>query len=541
MKVLRRPEPQHSNSVICLGSELATPTEYFNTKYVQYGENDDYPDYLLSLFRNSAIHGSLIKGIAQLIGGDGIYDANTNQSLDVNGLVKTGNGDTLDKFVRLTSFEFKLNGYAYWEVIKRGFTIEINLIRAVDVRNLTHKRGTKPEGFVYSNPTSSSQVRNFQTGKILPAFDGKATHSILYLTSDDTSLDSYCAPDYCGGINDIELDIESKKHKLNSIKNGFFPSALVNVVDPQTKLSVESKKKFERQFTDKFAGSGGSRLIFNYATNKDMITTMSTFEPPNIVEFFSTLSPEVVQSVLVAHRVTSPLIFGVKLEGTSGLGSNTDEMKTGYSIFTETVVKPSQNIIIEAFEKVYKMIGANVKPAIKQYKPAILEIDEQTTDAGVTGEIKPEMHSQIIEGLKKVGLKLSDYQADGWDIDDSIKMEIESKPLEPSFLDTDTYRVRYRYVGPRDNKNRTFCADVLDLDLIYRKEDIDAMSLRGENKEFGRYDIFQYKGNINCRHRWEKVILKKMKSGETKQLVTTPKIRSWFDSSIFNIIKTKAK
>jgi hypothetical protein len=59
------------------------------------------------------------------------------------------------------------------------------------------------------------------------------------------------------------------------------------------------------------------------------------------------------------------------------------------------------------------------------------------------------------------------------------------------------------------------------------------MSLRGENEEFGKYDIFTYKGNVNCRHRWEQVIFKKLASGEEKQLITKPKINYWLQSPIF--------
>jgi hypothetical protein len=49
----------------------------------------------------------------------------------------------------------------------------------------------------------------------------------------------------------------------------------------------------------------------------------------------------------------------------------------------------------------------------------------------------------------------------------------------------------------------------LDLDLVYRKEDINMMSFRSENKDFGTYSIFDYKGSYNCRHSWKRLVFKK--------------------------------
>ena len=88
----------------------------------------------------------------------------------------------------------------------------------------------------------------------------------------------------------------------------------------------------------------------------------------------------------------------------------------------------------------------------------------------------------------------------------ATSMAIEAEPNKPSMLDKGAYAIRYVYAGPRDGKNRHFCKKVLDMDQIYRWEDIDKMSLDNDNPEFGHYSIFQYKGSFNCRHRWVRQI-----------------------------------
>lgn len=63
--------------------------------------------------------------------------------------------------------------------------------------------------------------------------------------------------------------------------------------------------------------------------------------------------------------------------------------------------------------------------------------------------------------------------------------------------------VRYKYTGVRDDKNREFCAAILDMDRIYTEEEIkNGLS----NPEFGNYSIFDYKGSYGCRHVWKRQI-----------------------------------
>lgn len=84
-----------------------------------------------------------------------------------------------------------------------------------------------------------------------------------------------------------------------------------------------------------------------------------------------------------------------------------------------------------------------------------------------------------------------------------------SNPNDPSELDTEDTRIRFKYVGPRDSKNRQFCSDMLAKNRVYRNEDIDQLTNEVANPQFGRYDIFLWRGSFNCRHVWVKLVYKK--------------------------------
>lgn len=138
--------------------------------------------------------------------------------------------------------------------------------------------------------------------------------------------------------------------------------------------------------------------------------------------------------------------------------------------------------------------------------------------------------------LLKFGERYSDLIEDNWEVvkvqkitpSEVYKMQQEkfSNPNADSQLDTDEIRVRYKYIGPRDDKNRQFCAQMLAADRVYTIEDIERLS----NPEFGSYNIFLYRGSFNCRHAWVRLIYKKtgkiINDGErTRGLITSDIVR----------------
>ena len=121
--------------------------------------------------------------------------------------------------------------------------------------------------------------------------------------------------------------------------------------------------------------------------------------------------------------------------------------------------------------------------------------------------------------LRTLGEPAGELEADGWEVIKVERMtpqmvhkmanEKFSNPNAESELDKETYRIRYKYVGPRDDKNRQFCSDMLSANRVYRIEDIDELTDNVANEEFGFYNIFLWRGSFNCRHVWVRLIYKK--------------------------------
>lgn len=125
----------------------------------------------------------------------------------------------------------------------------------------------------------------------------------------------------------------------------------------------------------------------------------------------------------------------------------------------------------------------------------------------------------ILDKLFEVGESRESLEKDGWVIEEMSEVgeeefAITSKPNLSSLEDYGKFQIRYQYTGPRDSKNRSFCARMLSKDLIFRKEDINKLTIQGENSEFGIYDIFTYKGSYGCRHYWTRLRMFKDDEGE---------------------------
>ena len=140
---------------------------------------------------------------------------------------------------------------------------------------------------------------------------------------------------------------------------------------------------------------------------------------------------------------------------------------------------------------------------------------QNLNDQKYFNDLSSEEQSLLLKALDKTGKTAESLLEDGWvemsedAFHNHLYFAIVSEPEKGSLQDTAAFKVLYQYKGPRDSKNRDFCRQVLNKNLMYRLEDINNMSLSGDNQEFGTYDIFKYKGSYNCRHAWVQKFFRK--------------------------------
>ena len=73
-------------------------------------------------------------------------------------------------------------------------------------------------------------------------------------------------------------------------------------------------------------------------------------------EYYTSINDLVTQKILTAHRITSPMMLGNKTEGQLGGRTETSE---AYLLFTNTVIKPFQQAILDCFDEILKINYGN--------------------------------------------------------------------------------------------------------------------------------------------------------------------------------------
>ena len=402
----------------------------------------------------------------------------------------------------------------------------------------------------------------------------------MYIQPYSAGFYYYTPVDYQGGIQYCCLEEEISNYHINNIQQGLSPSMLINFNNGIP--NEEERRLLEHKIAQKFSGSSNAgKFILAFNDNRDAQAEITPVQLSDAHQQYQFLSEESTKKIMLAHRVVSPMLLGIK--DSTGLGNNADEIKTASILFDNTIIRPFQELLIEHFDKLlaYNNIALNLY-FITLQPLEFTEIDEDVQDDETieeeTGikqeslsddhrEMTPEESKDILGSLKDTGEVMSDeYElVDELDEDPNIDPEEWANSLIKekkstlskikeyvglvgasednvgslrngsafSYLDSKNglYKIRYKYaIGSRKpmedgNKSRDFCTQMMKLsgrNIVWRIEDIDKASFRERvNVEFRHkgkpYDIFKFKGGIYCRHKWVRVLYRLKKGSEVNE------------------------
>jgi hypothetical protein len=392
-------------SVIHLAEyNLPTIKEVNNKDYIEFGADNMYPQYLLELYNGSSINNAIIKGVSSMIYGEGLdatdreKDDNKKQSwLALNTLLHNSPKDTL----KCLAFDLKLFGMCYINTIwnrPRTKIVEVRHIPAQYIRSGKADAYGKVNNYYYSANWENTRKHKPRYYKAFDLKDRSDANQVLCIKDYSPGTFYYATPDYQGSTSYIQLDMEIAQFHLSNIKSGMFPSMAINMANGIP--TQEERRTIERQINTKFGGSGNAgKILLTFNDGKDTAPEIVPINANDNSDSYQFLSQETTRKVLTGHRVTSPLLFGVKGDG-SGFGNNADELRDSYSLFNNTVIKPFQNTLLEGLEPIFHANDINLDLYFKTLKPADfidignvdkLDEEEQEKEGIDTGdEIKKE-------------------------------------------------------------------------------------------------------------------------------------------------------
>lgn len=373
--------------------------------WIYYGERNDYPNYLLRIYNNSAKHNAIVTGKVDYICGNGwsVKAEDEMQKAKAYGMINKVNSEdeSLNELTKKLTTDMTIFGGYYLQVIWTKATGEIAELYHVDYYKV-RTNADNSEFYVSDNWIKNDNVNPKPDYETFPAFDpnNRTGSQILYFKEYRAGANTYSLPDYRGAISYIELDISIGEYHLNTINNGMFSSKLINLNGG--KVSQEEEDRIERQFKDKFSGSknaGKFMLAFNDSKeNEPSIVDLSGTE---LDKHFDLLNKTVQQEIFSGHKVTSPMLFGVKTEGQLG---GRAELREASELFQNTYVNSKQRSLEETINYLYKFNDLQALLELRKTEPINFEFSEAIISANMTQEeIREKLGLSPIEKKESAG------------------------------------------------------------------------------------------------------------------------------------------
>jgi len=507
--------------------------------WVTLGEANSFPNYLIDLYYSSPVHSALTMSIAFMIAGKDIKSNNPAAQREIDRL-------KLNSIRRPVALDAKMQGGYYLEIIwsvDRNSIAKINELPYENCRLAVANDEDVIPGIYYSKDWNDMRKK-----KNIPVFipmynpTSKADEpsQVLFIGVMTPGSAYYPKPDYYSAINYIEITREISEFYRAFLSNGMAPSYMLHfnngIPDPEEQLAI--RRNWETMVGARKAG----KVVFTFNESADRAPRLDLVPMTDADKQWQELSTQSRENILAAHRVTSPLLFGIRDSG--GLGSNADEMKQAYRIFNKNIIEPYQKIITDSFEEIFKGMGIVADIYIESNDIFGEEITAPTVAQSATTQLSEEKKKINLEPQEKPPIFTDEdetwwceFLEDKGEIVDEEEWElIEAEPVnlasvrsysdpdKPSEMDSGLYKIRYAYTKNTSAQSRKFCRQMANAarnGYVYRYEDLQAMEPDTNELNEGlaqrgstTYSVWLYKGGVNCKHNFERrVYFRKREKG----------------------------
>lgn len=539
-------------SVINL-SEYKSPeiVEDRSKEWVTYGKDDKHYNYLIDNYNYSTTNKTLINSISKMMYGKGLGVIRGNlkpmEYAQVMSILPK-------KDVKQHCFDLYGLGGAMLQILYTEDRKNVAKILHTPV-NLWRPAKCNEDGVItdYFYSDDWSDTKNFKP-KSYPVFGtSKEKIEVMYVYSYAPNIKYFGDIKYGAGLGYAVLEREITDYLINDVQNGFSGTKVVNFNNGET--DDEAREAISRDVKAKLTGAKGQKVIISFNDNQETKTTVDDIPLNDAPEHYQYLSEECQRKLMLAHNITSPLIFGVA--STNGFSSNADELKNSYVLFDNMVIRPLQQDLIDAYQTILAYNGISSELFFRTLQPLeFTDLENVTSQEEKQQETGVQMSSQSWidnygEELSSNYVLIDDHDAIDLNDEDVNRINLSFMDKVINFVSTGTanpkakseqdkqikdakFITRYRYTGKLTEDTRPFCKAMLSANKLYRKEDIMRMSQDSNvNPGWGpegadTYDIFKFKGGGNCNHVWRREVYASMEgngidptSPNARQLATS--------------------
>jgi len=509
-------------------------------EYVEYGADNNYFQFLIDRYLYSTTNNAIITGCSNMIYGKGVSALDANKKPDEYAkMISIIKPNALKK----VALERKLLGMAAMQVVyEKG---EVKFIEHFPMHTLRAEK-CNDKGEIeawYYHPDWANKKPSDELKRI-PAFGfGNKKEVELYIIRPYVSGYHYYTPiDYSGALPYAKLEEEISDYLINDVMNGFSGTKVVNFnnnIPPE-----EKREEISADVKRKLTGAKGQKVIVSFNSSKENATEVTDIPLNDAPQHYEYLAKECFEKLVVGHRVTSPMLLGVRDSG-GGFSNNADEIKTATLLYDNLVIKPYQIEIIEALDTILAVNNIKLKLYFKTIQPLeFTDLENAQTSEQVAEETGTQLSAHTCPSLADVLIDKGEVLSEDWhlidetevdyDSENELDLEIETlnnknkkelsllskiinlvstgtarprtKSEQDENIDGVQFITRYVYSGDTIGE-RDFCNKMLSAEKVYRKEDILAMDDVAVNAGFGKggadtYSIWLYKGGARCSHKW---------------------------------------
>jgi hypothetical protein len=361
--------------------ELPVIRELRGREWIYFGDDNLYPQHLRRIVSQSPTIGSIIKGKAGMMAGDGFLINDTKDLATSNALLDTlpqkeafkafianENGhDDVEEILTKLATDYETFGAFALEVVWSMDFSRIATLKYVDVSNVRSGKmiNDKVTMYWYSRDWYYHTKDGF-IPKAIAAFDEKNKsdyNQLIYVKAGN--LEYYGLPIYSESISYVEIEAKLANFHLSNISQGFAPSMSLKFF--QKPDSPEHQRVIVQGINKMYGGVGnaGRAMVF-FSDGKDLAPEIAPIPVSDLHNQYMAVNELTIQNILTGSQVTSPLLFGISVPGQ--LGGST-ELDIAYKIFNKSVIGPDRKKLEKILNKILKVNKIDLTISINEYNP----------------------------------------------------------------------------------------------------------------------------------------------------------------------------
>ena len=491
---------------------IPNPTESDNIKenIINWGLDNYYPYFLNFLYQSSAIQSGIINSKVHYTTSGGLdYEGIDKEKYEA--FFKNGNSDyNLDEIAEQMSKDLELSNMfclkGVWSLDKSKCdkleVIDFEKVRyrldddMIAVCNDWSDTDDNPLKIICPFNPSDRKQREFYL-----IYQEKGKQSIYNRTNTNKQMrglsnssvtqinkSTYPQPPYAGGLTSILTDVKINKYQLNEISNRFSTGTIINL-NNGIPTDDKEKRAIEKEIQENASGeenAGGTMIL--YSNGKDNSAEVISLSGNDLKDRYLALSQDNRNNIILAHSVTTPILFGIKTEGSLG---NATELEIGYKIMKANYFKYKQRAILQALNHIAKHgNGLQGEITFNDVELDFLQPKVEETPA-IFSEEKKEESINVVELFEKSGRE----RPTNCLMSKSLPAEFDADEEREKFLN-DFKKESFAQLSAVENQVLAMLGDGNDYNSIRKALNINGFKLTRIFKRFQNLELIDSKAKV---------------------------------------------